>query len=76
MKFNNVLSADAAHDLVTVPSLEDIAAPARILRDEGFGATVTYSKKVFVPLTNCVEMCATIARSRRLPGNWSRFISP
>ena len=68
MKFNNVLSADAAHDLVTVPSLEDIASPARILRDEGFGATVTYSKKVFVPLTQlCRDVChyCTFAKTPR-----------
>lgn len=68
MKFNNVLSADAAHNLVTVPSLEDIAARARILRDEGFGGTVTYSKKVFVPLTQlCRDVChyCTFAKTPR-----------
>jgi FO synthase len=39
-------------------SLEDLAAEARALRDEGHGRLVTYSPKVFIPLTKlCRDVC-------------------
>src|SRR5205085_796861 len=38
--------------------LEDLCAEARVLRDEGKGTLVTYSPKVFVPLTKlCRDVC-------------------
>src|SRR6059058_4184693 len=38
--------------------LEDLCAEARALRDEGHGAFVTYSPKVFIPLTKlCRDVC-------------------
>src|SRR3954449_1077921 len=38
--------------------LEDLCAEARVLRDEGPGRLVTYSPKVFIPLTKlCRDVC-------------------
>ena len=52
------LSTQAAYDLVEVSNVDDIIVPAQKLRDEGFGSTITYSKKVFIPLTQlCRDVC-------------------
>src|SRR5438445_10054056 len=48
--------------------LEDLCAEARALRDEGHGSLVTYSPKVFIPLTKlCRRRChyCTFARPPR-----------
>jgi FO synthase len=48
--------------------LEDICAEARALRDEGHGRLVTFSPKVFIPLTKlCRDVChyCTFARPPR-----------
>jgi FO synthase len=48
--------------------LEDLCAEARTLRDEGHGRLVTYSPKVFIPLTKlCRDVChyCTFARPPR-----------
>src|SRR2546423_13883578 len=38
--------------------LEDLCAEARALRDEGHGRLVTYSPKIFIPLTTlCRDVC-------------------
>src|SRR5947207_4086593 len=45
--------------------LEDLCAEARALREEGHGRLVTYSPKVFIPLTHlCRDVChyCTFAR--------------
>jgi FO synthase len=49
-------------------ALEDLCTEARALRDEGHGALVTYSPKVFIPLTKlCRDVChyCTFARPPR-----------
>jgi FO synthase len=49
-------------------SLEDLCAEARALREEGHGRLVTYSPKVFIPLTQlCRDVChyCTFARPPR-----------
>jgi FO synthase len=49
-------------------SLEELCAEARRLRDEGHGRLVTYSPKVFIPLTTlCRDVChyCTFARPPR-----------
>ncbi|MFL5981281.1 MAG: 5-amino-6-(D-ribitylamino)uracil--L-tyrosine 4-hydroxyphenyl transferase CofH [Gaiellaceae bacterium] len=54
-------------ELLTRP-LEDLCAQARALRDEGHGRLVTYSPKVFIPLTKlCRDVChyCTFARPPR-----------
>ena len=56
-----------ARDLLET-SLEELCAHARALRDEGHGTLVTYSPKVFVPLTTlCRDVChyCTFARPPR-----------
>src|SRR4051794_175238 len=46
-----------ARDLLEAP-LEELLADARRLRDEGHGRLVTYSPKVFIPLTTlCRDVC-------------------
>jgi FO synthase len=48
--------------------LDDLCAEARALRDEGHGRLVTFSPKVFIPLTKlCRDVChyCTFARSPR-----------
>src|SRR3989440_6772211 len=48
--------------------LEELCAEARLLRDGGHGTLVTYSPKVFIPLTKlCRDVChyCTFARPRR-----------
>lgn len=57
-----------AHNLSQNEDLENLMARARILRDEGHGNTITYSRKVFVPLTHlCRDVChyCTFARVPR-----------
>lgn len=54
-------------DLLRAP-LSRLMAEASILRDEGFAETITYSRKVFVPLTKlCRDVChyCTFARPPR-----------
>jgi FO synthase len=49
-------------------SLDELCAEARRLRDDGHGTTVTYSPKVFIPLTKlCRDVChyCTFARPPR-----------
>ena len=48
--------------------LDDLCAEARVLRDEGHGRLVTFSPKVFIPLTKlCRDVChyCTFARPPR-----------
>jgi FO synthase len=54
-------------DLVAVP-LDELCARARALRERAFGTRITYSPKVFVPLTKlCRDVCGycTFARPPR-----------
>src|SRR5947207_13589073 len=56
-----------ARDLLEA-RLEELLADARRLRDEGHGRLVTYSPKVFIPLTTlCRDVChyCTFARPPR-----------
>jgi FO synthase len=65
-----VISADEALRLIHTPDdqLPDLLARAGELRDRGRGRTVTFSKKVFVPLTTlCRDYCA-YCTFRRDPG--------
>jgi len=52
------LSAEAAFLLPKTGELEDLMARAARLRDKGFGDVITYSRKVFIPLTQlCRDVC-------------------
>jgi FO synthase len=54
----NRLSRDQALALAERSDLEALMAAARALRDQGFGPVVTYSRKVFIPLTKlCRDVC-------------------
>ena len=51
-------SRDAALDLAHATDLPDLMAQASALRDAGFGRAVSYSRKVFIPLTKlCRDVC-------------------
>jgi FO synthase len=55
-----VLSADEAEALLHArgDDLERLMAAARRVRDAGHGTTITFSKKVFIPLTRlCRDLC-------------------
>ena len=57
-----------ALQLDRVDNIREIADVASSLRDEGFGNTITFSKKVFIPLTHlCRDVChyCTFAQTPR-----------
>ena len=61
-----MLSPHEAHALVEADAA-DLLAPAQALRERGWGRLVTYSPKVFIPLTKlCRDVChyCTFARRR------------
>ena len=52
------LDRKQALDLAANVAIAALMAQARDLRDEGFGGIVTYSRKVFIPLTQlCRDVC-------------------
>ena len=62
------ISDDDALALSTVQDTEVLAQYAERLRDQGFGHVITYSKKIFVPLTQlCRDVChyCTFAQTPR-----------
>ncbi len=62
-------SRDEALSLVHEPNLSELMARAASLRDAGFGNVVTYSRKVFIPLTQlCRDVCryCTFAQPPRM----------
>jgi FO synthase len=66
------LAADDGYRLINADATElaEIMAAASRLRDAGHGRTVTYSRKVFIPLTNlCRQKCGycTFARGPHDP---------
>ena len=51
-------SRDEALSLVREPDLSELMDRAALVRDTGFGNVVTYSRKVFIPLTQlCRDVC-------------------
>ncbi len=55
---------------------EPLLAEARRLRDEGRGRTVTYSRKVFIPLTTlCRDACAYCTFAKP-PGAGGEYLTP
>ena len=54
----SALGVPAALALATDDDLQGLMAQASALRDEGFGNRVTYSRKIFIPLTKlCRDVC-------------------
>ena len=68
---------DLAHRLLTgEQSSADLFTEARRLRDEGKGRTVSYSRKVFVPVTTmCRDRC-TYCTFAKPPGAGGAYLTP
>src|SRR5690606_23589356 len=68
--FTMPLSEEAAYSLTDLGS-DQLLAQAGALRDQGHGETVSFSKKVFIPLTQlCRDVChyCTFAQTpRKMP---------
>ncbi|MBM86493.1 MAG: 7,8-didemethyl-8-hydroxy-5-deazariboflavin synthase [Rhodospirillaceae bacterium] len=61
-------SAEKAQDIVSCGDLDGLMSAAAQLRDQGFGRHVSYSRKVFIPLTQlCRDVChyCTFAQAPR-----------
>ena len=68
---------ETAWDLVQSAELPDLMRAAAALRDTGFGSVISYSRKVFIPLTKlCRDVChyCTFAQPPR-PGERS-YLTP
>jgi FO synthase len=65
-----VISRDEAQRLIATPdpALDDLLARAGDMRDRGRGRVVTFSKKVFVPLTTLCRDYCQYCTFRRDPG--------
>ena len=64
----NYLSDSEATALAELRDTAALAAAASLLRDRGHGRLVTYSRKVFIPLTHlCRDVChyCTFAKTPR-----------
>jgi FO synthase len=55
---------------------QPLLAEARRLRDEGKGRTVTYSRKVFMPLTTLCRDTCTYCTFAKPPGAGGEFLTP
>lgn len=55
---------DAALALANEVDLAGLMREASRLRDDGFGATVTVSRKVFIPLTQALPGCLPLLHLR------------
>jgi len=71
------LSADEVRDLAGVTDVAALASIASRLRDDGFGDVQSYSRKVFIPLTQlCRDSCHYCAFAKR-PGELaSPYLDP
>ena len=65
-KFDNILGkAERGErlehsDALNLANFDDVAqlmTAASLLRDRKFGNVVTYSKKIFIPKTKCIQYC-------------------
>ncbi|MCP4964901.1 MAG: 7,8-didemethyl-8-hydroxy-5-deazariboflavin synthase CofG [bacterium] len=68
---------DLAVDFITGRRpTEGLFAEARRLRDEGKGRTITYSRKVFVPLTTLCRDTCTYCTFANPPGAGGEYLTP
>ena len=66
---NSRVGRDEAYAWCDGAALPALMREAAVLRDTGFGSVVTYSRKVFIPLTKlCRDVChyCTFAQPREL----------
>ena len=71
--------ADPDHALALLTGAQPVAAlfaEASRLRDEGRGRTVTFSKKVFVPLTTLCQDTCTYCTFAKPPGAGGEYLVP
>jgi FO synthase len=71
-------SSDDAHfDLLEAAPLAELTHAAGRLRDEGHGRHISYSRKVFIPLTHlCRDVCHYCAFAERPRTGRSAYLSP
>lgn len=76
------MSFPAANPALALRYLEGDAEPgpllaeSRRLRDEGHGRTITYSRKVFVPLTTMCRDTCTYCTFVKPPGGGGEYLTP
>jgi FO synthase len=70
---DRAIALDVLNDVVDAAPL--LAEAAR-LRDEGFGRTVTYSRKVFIPLTTLCQDTCTYCTFAKPPGAGGEYLEP
>lgn len=71
------LAEEALRRLAAEAPLADLMARARAVRDEGFGALVTYSRKVFIPLTHlCRNVCSYCTFTKPPKKGEHSYLSP
>src|SRR5437660_3595823 len=71
------ISREAAHQLAAQSPLQELLSAATELRSQGKGNVITYSKKVFIPLTTlCRDYCSycTFRKDPGQPG--AHFMTP
>jgi len=71
------ISREAAHQLAAQSPLQELLSAANELRSQGKGNVITYSKKVFIPLTTlCRDYCSycTFRKDPGQPG--AHFMTP
>jgi FO synthase len=70
-------NADLAHRLLTgTEPIGPLMAEARRLRDEGHGRTITYSRKVFIPITTLCRDTCTYCTFVKPPGAGGEYLTP
>jgi FO synthase len=62
--------------LATDIDASDLMATAAHLRNEGHGTTITYSRKVFVPITTMCRDTCTYCTFVKPPGNGGEYLTP
>lgn len=75
-KFPRPDRALAINILNGVESADLLLAEARRLRDEGFGRVITYSRKVFIPLTTLCQDVCTYCTFAKPPGAGGQYLEP
>jgi FO synthase len=70
-------NADLAIRLLTgAEPIGPLMAEARRLRDEGHGRTITYSRKVFIPITTLCRDTCTYCTFVKPPGAGGEYLTP
>jgi FO synthase len=62
--------------LVGARPADPLLTEARRLRDEGHGRVVTYSRKVFIPITTLCRDTCSYCTFAKPPGNGGEFLTP